>query len=178
MEESCVGHWTQLNEFHCFEVQHHGVFCPSAVIVTSKNNYFIRGDQSCRLGLYWQGELDWQDAPLIICHVILLNGINSSAAFIATETKNIWIFKYYSWTSTSLLIQISDSLPSVHVYRISFAALENTINWSSTNSIHEITLVSQRMGISILIKRCFFCTVFLFGVVHEDWSWDISKAGV
>ena len=123
VKESSIWHLTQLNELHRFEVEHHGVFRSSAVIMSSENNDFIRGDQSHCLSFYWQWELDRQDAPLIICHIILLYRINSSAAFIATKDKNVRIFKNYCWTSASLLIQISDPLPTVHVDRISFTAL-------------------------------------------------------
>ena len=89
MKEPSIWHWAQFNKFHCFEVEHHGVFCPSAVVMSSKNNYFIGGDQSCCFSFYGQWELDRQNTPLIISYIILLNRINSSAAFVATKDKNV-----------------------------------------------------------------------------------------
>ena len=41
MKESCVRHWAQFNEFHSFEIKHHGVFCSGTVVVATEDDDFI-----------------------------------------------------------------------------------------------------------------------------------------
>ena len=178
MKESCVRHWAQFNEFHSFEIKHHGVFCSGTVVVATEDDDFIWGDQGCCFSFYGQWELDRQNAPLVICNIILLNGIDPSAALIATKHKNIWIFKDNSRACASFLVKICYSLPAVHVDGISFAALKNAIDGSSADSIDEISLVRQGVCISVLIERGLFCAVFTLGIVHENRSWDISEARI
>jgi hypothetical protein len=115
---------------------------------------------------------------LVVSNIILLNGVNSAGAFIATENVDIAILKNYRWHGASLLIEVGNSLPPIHVNRVPFAALEHSIYRPSSNRINKVALMRQSMRISALIQLRFLRTHLILSIVHKHTPRHISKTGV
>ena len=142
VQEAGVGHGAQLDEFHGLQVEHHGVLCAGAVVVAAEDNNLIARNKRSRLRLDRQRKLDRQDRPLIIRHIILLNGVNASAALVAAEDIDIGVLKHNSRHGAPPLVQIRDALPPIHIDGVSLAALKHAIDRSAADGVHEIALVS------------------------------------
>lgn len=146
--------------------------------MASQNDHFVRTDQSGCLSLYREWKLDWKYAPLVISNIILLDGVNPARAFVPSEYVDIAVLKYYSRHRASLLVEIGNPLPPVHVDWVSLTALEDPIDRPATYGIYKVTLVCQSMGIPALVELCFFRADFIFCVVHKHTAWDVGKTGI
>jgi len=146
--------------------------------VTSQNDYFIVRYQRGCLGLNGQWELNGQNRPLIIGNIILLDRIYPTTSFIPSEYVDVRVFKDNSRHGASSLVKIGYSLPSIHVDRIPFAAFKHSINGSATNSVDEVPLICQCVGVSALIQTGLFCANFILCIVHVDRTSHIGKTRI
>ena len=115
VQETCEGHGCQFYKLQSLHVQYHRIFSASRVIMTTKDDHFVRRDQGGCLCLDGERELYWHDGPVIISHIILLYSIDPSAALVATENVDIAIFEYHGWHRTSFLVQLCYLFPSIKV---------------------------------------------------------------
>jgi hypothetical protein len=146
--------------------------------MASQDYHLAGADQSGGLGFHRERELDRQYAPLVIGNVVLLNRVNSARAFIATENINVTILKHYRWHSASLLIKVRDPLPPIHVYGIPLAALEHSVNGSTSNRVNKVPLVRESVGISALVQLGLLRADLVLGIVHEDRSRNVGETRV
>ena len=115
VQESGVWHRAQLYELHRFQVQHHGVLCAGTVVVASKDDDLVAGDQRGRLRLDRQRELDWQNGPLIVGHVVLLDRVDAAAALVAAKDVDVRVLEDDGGHGAPALVQVCDPFPPVHV---------------------------------------------------------------
>ena len=151
VKEASVRHWAQFDELHRLKVQHHSILCTGGVVVTAENDDLVARDECRRLSLYRQWELDWQYTPLVAGDVILLYAVNPPAALITSEAKDVAVFKDNGRAGASPLVQVCDALPPIHIDRVPFAGLKDTIDASTADSIYEVSLMRQGVSISALV---------------------------
>ena len=115
MQKSRKRHRRQLYELQRRQVQNHCVLCASAVVVAAENHNLIGRDERGGLGLDGEGELDRQHCPVVERHVVLLDAVDAAAPLVATEHVDVGVFEDDRRRGASLLVQLGDLLPPVHV---------------------------------------------------------------
>ena len=118
--------------------------------MATQNDNLIARDEHSSLSLNRQREFDKQDCPTIICHIILLDRVNPSIAFIASKHIYIAVFKNDCRHSASLLIELGNALPPVQIDGVPFTAVEDSIDGAAANSINIVSLVGQSVRIPAL----------------------------
>ena len=75
VEEARERHWGQLDELQGLHVEDHGILGTGRVIVAAEYDDLIGRDESGSLRLDRERELNWEDGPVVIRNIILLDGI-------------------------------------------------------------------------------------------------------
>ena len=176
VQESRVRHRTKLNEFHCLQIQHHGIFGSGTVVMASKNDNFVAGNEGCRLGLNRQRELDREDRPLVVGDIVLLDRVYATTAFVATKDINVGVFEYDGRHGAPPLVQVGDALPPIHVDGVSLATLKHPIDGPATNRVNKVALVGECVRVPALVQSGLLGANLILGVVHEHRASHICEA--
>ena len=115
---------------------------------------------------------------MIIRDIILLNRIDPTTALVPAEDVDVGILVNDGRRRAATLIQVCNPLPSIHIYRIPFAALEDTINGPSTNGVDEVALVGQCVRIPALVQRGLLSADLVLGVIHKHGACHVREARV
>jgi len=116
VEEPGEWHAGQLDELEGLKVEDHSVFCASAVIVTAEDHHFIVADERSSLRLNTQRELNHQNSPTIIGHIILLDRVYPPAPLIPTKHVDIAVLENHCRHGAPFLVEFGDTFPPVEVY--------------------------------------------------------------
>jgi len=142
VKKSSIRHWTELNEFHRLKVEHHWVFGAGTIVMTSQNyDFIVRYQRGC-LCLHRQWKFDGKNRPLIVCYIVLFDRIYPATSFVATKYVYVWIFEDNCRHRASSLVEVSYSLPPIHVDGVPLTAFKNTINGSATDGVYKVALIS------------------------------------
>ena len=178
VQESGVRHRAELYELHGLQVQHHGILGACAVIVTAQDDDLVARDEGGRLSLHGERELDGEHGPLVVGNIVLLDGVDPAAALVAAENVNVRVLEDNGRHCASSLVEVCNSLPPVHVDRVPFAALEDSIYRPASDGVHKVALVSERVGVSALIQGGLLRANLILCVVHKDRPRHVREARV
>lgn len=143
--------------------------------MTSEDDHLIVRDECCRLSLDRQREFDRQHTPLVAGDIVLFNTIDTTAAFIATEHKDVAVFEDDRRCSAPALVEVGNTLPSIHADRIPLARLKHTVDAPAADRVNEISLMGQGVSITALIELSLFDADLGLRIVHVDISCHISE---
>jgi len=146
--------------------------------VAAEHDDFVGGDEGAGLCLHGEGELQRELRPDVVGDIVLLNGVDPAAPFIASEHINEAILKDYGRHRASLLVQLRYFFPPVQVDGVALAGVQDPVNGTPPDGIHVVALVRQRMRVSALGQSGFFGAGLIFSVVHEDAARDVGEGGV
>jgi len=146
--------------------------------MSSQDDNFGARDRRRGLRLHRERELDEKYIPAVICHIVLLDGVNSTTAFISAKNVDVRFFEDNRGHGAPLLIKLSDSLPLVLVNRVAFARIKHSVDRPASDRVHEVSLVSERMRVPTLKQHCFLLCCFVDRVVHEYLARHVCKRAV
>ena len=178
VKEARKRHRCQLHKLQGLQVQDHGILCTCAVVVAAQDDNLVRGYQHGGFCFNRERELDEQDCPAVICHVILFDRVNPPIALISTEHVDVAVFEDDCRHCASLLVEFGDALPAIQVDRVAFAALQDPIDRATANRIHVVALMGQSMRVPTLQQAGLLMGGLVNRVVHEDLSGHICEGRV
>ena len=143
--------------------------------MTSENDDLIVRDKCCRLCLDRQREFDRQHTPLVAGDIVLFNTIDAAAAFVATKNKDVAVFEDDRRCRAPALVEVGNTLPSIHAYRVPLARLKHTVDAPAADCVNKVSLMGQGVSVPALIELSLFDADFRFGVVHVDISCHIGE---
>ena len=115
VQEASEGHRGQFDELKGLQVQDHGILGSRAIIVAAQDDDLIGGNEHSGFCFDGQRELDEEDGPAVVRHVVLLDRVDAPVALIPTEYVNVAVLEDHRRHSTPLLIEFCDAFPSVQV---------------------------------------------------------------
>jgi hypothetical protein len=80
----------------------------------------------------------------------LLNRVDSPASLVPSEHIDIRVFEDYGGHGASFLVEFGDLFPTVQVYRVALAEVEDAVDWPTPERVNIVRLMGQRVGVTWL----------------------------